>query len=1296
MHVNTHKTNAHTNIAHNQNIICTNTTDNPSWQLQDNRSTNDFDTILFDQNFESNCLQVNNSETLISESLSQDVYQGQNLVENRYCLLNVDQSNVTNISENLSDIQTDDNNSLDALSSQNEFNQTENNDVAGNISCDGNAVHEMQEPTISIVNWNVNGLINRLTDPDFIDYILSFDVCILTETFTLPTFDFNVHFNDYICFHSPAVKLSKMGHCSGGVVIFVRKQFSSYVEQIDTNIDNVLCIRISKTLFGSYNDVLLFGVYNHDVTSVFYKKKYYNCTLDLLEDFMLCKLDENISYDFLIIGDLNSRISDWSLEDDILNNNENDLNLYDRKSEDKCVNTFGKKLIQLCTLFELTPVNGLFHFEFDECFTFISERGNSVIDYYLSSVDFIPFVKRLNVENRIDTHHMPVVVHVNNAINSPPSNNTNQESIHSEKLKWDPSKLAQYKEFMSSDNTKLRLLEAIDQIDVDINSALDSFMNIIIEGGNCMKQKISFHTSKKNSKPWYDNDCRTSKRDANKALRNFRLARSTSTKTKQKLAFEDYSHKKSVYENTKNDKRKAYKHQMVSKLIHERNNDNGFWSCINKLKPRERKDVDIKMDIWKNHFSGLLGANTCNVNQSENDDLLNNDNENVDYGYDINDLDGEITEAEVRLAIKKLKNNKAAGLDGVSSEFLKAAEDSIVPFLTKLFNNMFNIGYFPEKWCQSVIMPLFKKGDHNLPDNYRGISLINVTSKIFTSIVNKRLYTWSEKENKICDEQAGFRRKFSTIDQIYALITIIRKCLFCSRKGKLYVVFVDYMKAFDSVNRDKLWQILKKIKTSPKMLNMLKGIYVRVQSCVRWKSDLSEFFDCPLGVKQGCILSPLIFSLFVNEVANAVSDNCKHGFQFCPGLKEICLLLFADDICLFSTTPSGLQNQIDNLEKSSKALGLKVNLNKTKVMVFRKGGHLSKHEKWFYNGEQLEIVNSYKYLGFTLSTRLSFDIALEEFSGRAKKKVIDIIRTLYSLGSINVNIFFKLFDAQVKPMLLYASEIWGLTRFSVIESVHLFACKRILNVSRMTPNTMVYGELGRHPLFIDSTISAIRYYFRIKELDENRFPKQAMYMERQMMNVRQGTNGNFESRHSWLASIKICFETYGFADVFLGITNVGDVKRFCKIFKMRMIDCFQQDWHNKLTSSERFNMYCSFKDSLLQEYYLSCITISKFRSALTKFRLGINDLNVNNRYRNNTQLCPFCENVENETHFLLQCYKYDALREKYIWKHFDNRVHVNVVIILQKDNVHFIRDIAMYIYHALKLREDTLSTFICL
>ena len=201
--------------------------------------------------------------------------------------------------------------------------------------------------------------------------------------------------------------------------------------------------------------------------------------------------------------------------------------------------------------------------------------------------------------------------------------------------------------------------------------------------------------------------------------------------------------------------------------------------------------------------------------------------------------------------------------------------------------------------------------------------LLSIVSKVFTAILNKRLYAWAENEEKISKEQAGFCKGYSTIDHIFTLITMVKSKLDSRRGGKVYVAFIDYKKAFDTVDRDKLWETLEKIKTSSKMVNILKAMYFSVQSCVRWGANISDFFAiaCPQGEKQGCLLSPLIFSLLISKVADFVRRSGKHGIQLLPGHDEIFSLLFADDIVLVSSTPSGLQNQINSLEKASKSLG---------------------------------------------------------------------------------------------------------------------------------------------------------------------------------------------------------------------------------------------------------------------------------------------------------------------------------------------------------------------------------------
>ena len=336
---------------------------------------------------------------------------------------------------------------------------------------------------------------------------------------------------------------------------------------------------------------------------------------------------------------------------------------------------------------------------------------------------------------------------------------------------------------------------------------------------------------------------------------------------------------------------------------------------------------------------------------------------------------------------------------------------------------MFSDGIFPESWATAIIVPIHKKGKKNVPDNFRGISLLSIISKLYTSILTSRLYSWAEEFGKLGNMQAGFRRNFATTDHIFTLTQIVSNCLYGDRRQKVYCIFIDYAKAFDSVKRDKLWEVLQKIGVSAGFLRALQAIYKSVNSRVRAGSQLSGIFECPVGLRQGCKLSPTIFSLLINEVAIALQNEGRPGYQFRAGCDDVRTLLFADDISMIALTPQDLQRLINILVRVSDDLGLKVNLDKTKIIIFRKGGIIARRERWFLAQKEIEIVNNYKYLGLILTTKLSMQTALSEFVGRAKKRVLEILRIINYIGYMNPNIYFKLIDSIVVPLALYSSEV---------------------------------------------------------------------------------------------------------------------------------------------------------------------------------------------------------------------------------------------------------------------------------
>ena len=197
-------------------------------------------------------------------------------------------------------------------------------------------------------------------------------------------------------------------------------------------------------------------------------------------------------------------------------------------------------------------------------------------------------------------------------------------------------------------------------------------------------------------------------------------------------------------------------------------------------------------------------------------------------------------------------------------------------------------------------------------------------------------------------------------------------------------------KAFDSVNHDdKLLEVVYNEGVKGTFFSALKSMYSSLVSCERITNECSGFLQCPVGVRQGCVMSLTLFSLFINQLADHVNETGVHGVQLLPTILHLFILLFADDIVLLSTTSGGLQAPLNLLTEYCD--NLSVNKEQKETMGFRKRGYLSRPEKWFYEGNQIEVVNSYCYLGFTFSTMLSAKLDIRHLATKRQKSSLSFM-----------------------------------------------------------------------------------------------------------------------------------------------------------------------------------------------------------------------------------------------------------------------------------------------------------------
>lgn len=327
----------------------------------------------------------------------------------------------------------------------------------------------------------------------------------------------------------------------------------------------------------------------------------------------------------------------------------------------------------------------------------------------------------------------------------------------------------------------------------------------------------------------------------------------------------------------------------------------------------------------------------------------------VSYSYTDTSPTHQFTENEILKQIMRLKPEKSPGPDGITNECIKVAKTLLLTPITILWNKILDENVVPHQWMTSEIILLYKKGDPADIGNYRPISLMPCFYKLFASCLLERIAPAIDAHQPI--EQAGFRNGFSTMDHIQVVDQVIEK--YSEFNKPLYLAFIDYKKAFDSISHESIWESLKALNINENYINILKNIYSNSTSRVKL-DRVGEVINIKRGVRQGDPISPKLFIAVLQHVMGELPWS-NQGINI--NGKFLSHLRFADDIILFSETPHQLNKMVNELNQASIKTGLEMNLEKTKVMSNRTATPIS------INNTPLEFVNHYVYLGKQISFR---------------------------------------------------------------------------------------------------------------------------------------------------------------------------------------------------------------------------------------------------------------------------------------------------------------------------------------
>ena len=328
------------------------------------------------------------------------------------------------------------------------------------------------------------------------------------------------------------------------------------------------------------------------------------------------------------------------------------------------------------------------------------------------------------------------------------------------------------------------------------------------------------------------------------------------------------------------------------------------------------KDPESIRLCWKEHFSNLLNRN-AQVDPRAVDEL--------EQHLVRHELALPPTFDEVEKALRSLKSGKASGPDGIPAEVIKAGGSQLTEQLFLLIQRFWTEKQIPADLRDALIVTLFKKGDKSLCSNYRGISLLSAVGKLFAKILLNRLTPLAEEV--LHESQCGFRPSRGTIDMIFALRQIQEKCR--EQRVPLYLTLIDLTKAFDSIHRDTLWQILAKYGCPGKLVKMIRLLHDDMTAAVLYNGKSSEPFSVDAGVKQGSVIAPTLFSLFMGAVLQLArpSLNDGVGIQYRIDVNifnlrrlqaktkvsftTIVELQYADDSAVCSCSEDGMQSTVD-------------------------------------------------------------------------------------------------------------------------------------------------------------------------------------------------------------------------------------------------------------------------------------------------------------------------------------------------------------------------------------------------
>ena len=423
-----------------------------------------------------------------------------------------------------------------------------------------------------------------------------------------------------------------------------------------------------------------------------------------------------------------------------------------------------------------------------------------------------------------------------------------------------------------------------------------------------------------------------------------------------------------------------------------------------KLKAASQQE---RVKLWEQHFKNLLGSPP----KITDEPITRIISKQLDIKL------GPFTKEELDSVLKKIKNRKAAGLDEIPPEVWKTRQFDDI--LLRQCNAVYSQNR-TERWMKGCILPFPKKGDLGLAKNYRGITLTSIAAKIYNALLRNRIEP--KIDNILRKNQNGFRRNRSTTLQILTIRRIVEGVRAKNLQATLLIV--DFTKAFDSIHRGKMEQILRAYELPKETVAAIMILYRNTKVKVRSSDGDTEYFDIVAGVLQGDTLAPYLFISCLDYVLRTSIDKIReNGFELTKKrskrypAKTITDADYAD-LALLANTPNQAETLLHSLERAAAGIGLHVNAHKTEYMCYNQTGNITTRD-----GASLRLVDKFTYLGSSVSSNEN------DIDTRLTKAwtAVDRLSTIWK-SDLTDEMKRSFFQAAVVSILLYGCTTWTLTK----------------------------------------------------------------------------------------------------------------------------------------------------------------------------------------------------------------------------------------------------------------------------